>query len=165
MGKIFRDATGDIGQSTTIPEIRKMCQRPGKKRADGTPLYFTEQQHKKECDVNNIIRKYDKTGLITHVSRFEGTFGDLSGADFKEMSDRVAKARSMFEELPSNIRHEFKNDPSRLLQFMDDPGNRAKAEKLGLINKGWTEDSDGLGEHVPEGKNKMKKETPETPAA
>lgn len=164
MSKVYREQTGESYISPTSPEMRLQCQRPGKKKEDGTPLYFTEQHHKKECDVNLIIQKYDKTGLIQHISKFEGKFGDMTGLDFTTAQQQVANALSMFEELPANIKKRFKQSPAALLEFMENPANRDEAIKLGLIDHRWTEDSDGLGEHVETGKNKKKDEIEEVPA-
>lgn len=149
---------GAVG--TTTPEMREHCKRPGKQDENGKPIYFTEQAHKKECDVNNIIKKYDKNGLITHVSKFEAKFGDVSGVDFQAMQEKVANAQSMFNQLPVEIRSEFENNPAKLLKFMDNPDNRDRAIELGLINKDWTEDTDGLGEHVLENEHKLKNQKP-----
>lgn len=149
----YREATGKTYKSKTTIAMRQQCQRPGKKDEKGNILYFTEQHHKNECDVNQIIKKYDRTGLIMHVSNFEHKFGDMTGDDFKKAQDMIANAKSSFESLPSNIRKEFKNDPSELLKFMENPGNRDKAIELGLIDPGWTEATDGIGEHVKIGEN------------
>lgn len=148
MGLLYRKETGDIGSSKTSEAMRKLSQRPGRSDENGKPIYFTEQHHKDACDINNIIKKYDVSGVITHVSNIEAKFGDLTGMDFKTMSDQVANAQNMFNSLPAEIRNEFKNDPSQLLTFMENPDNRDKAIELGLINKHWTEETDGLGEHV-----------------
>lgn len=139
-------------------ELRLFHSRPGRKDENGDPIYTTEQHHKKECDINEIIKKYDAQGIITHVSRFEGRFGDMTGMDFKAMQDKVAAARSSFSALPAEIRKEFGNDPAQLLTFMEDANNRDRAIELGLINPAWTEETDGLGEHVPEGGNVNKTE-------
>lgn len=147
----------------TKKEMRDWCKRPGKMDEDGNPIYFTEQHHKKECDVNEIIRKYDKTGLISHVSRFEGQFGDLTQMDFKEAQDLIINSKRMFDELPSKIRKRFDNDPGELLKFMENPDNRQEAIELGIIQKEWTEETDGLGEHVKVGENVKKEEVPTAP--
>lgn len=138
----------------TNPSMRKYSQRPGRKLKNGKPQYTTEQSHAPQCDVNRIVAKYDKHGLITHVSRFEAKYGDLTGLEFKQAQDMILNAKETFKELPSNIRKRFNNSPEYLLTFMEDPKNRAEAIQLGLINPDWTEDSDGLGEYVPEGGNK-----------
>lgn len=132
----------------TSEEMRSFVMRPGKKLPDGKPCYYTEQGHKKECDVNEIIKKYDRTGLISHISRIEAKFGDLTGADFKTMQDKVANAMSMFEELPAHIKNRFEQSPAKLLEFMEHKENREEAIKLGLIDSRWSEEEDGLGEHV-----------------
>jgi len=70
-------------KTKTTQKMRKYSQRPGLVDSEGNIQYTTEQFHKKECDVNLIIQKYDKTGLIDHVSKFEANFGDMTGQDFK----------------------------------------------------------------------------------
>ncbi len=143
--------------------MRAWCQRPGKRDSDGNIQYTTEQAHKNQCDVNRIIEKYDKRGIITHVSKFEAKFGDLTGLDFKSMQDQVANAKSMFSNLPGEIRALFENDPANLLTFMENPDNRDEAIKLGLIDPTWTPETDGLGEHVKDGENEPIKPPEEPP--
>jgi len=146
------------------PELREFLKRPGKRDGDGNLMYVTEQSHKDMCDINKIIAKYDRTGLITHVSNFEAKFGDMTGIDFKIMQDKVASAQTMFNQLPVNIRNRFDNDAQQLLLFMDDSENRQEAIELGLIHKDWTPETDGLGEHVKKDENvkkEAKKDSPE----
>ena len=38
---------------------------------------MTQQQFQAECDVNNILAKYKRTGMLTHIQKHEGNFGDL----------------------------------------------------------------------------------------
>lgn len=132
----------------TKEQMREYCSRPGRLDEHGKPLYTTEQSHKDTCNINKIIRKYDKTGLIRHVSTIEAKFGSLSGDDFKTMVDRVMEARRMFNELPANVRKRFENDPGKLLEFMEDGANRQEAIDLGLIDQQWSEGTDGIGEHA-----------------
>lgn len=171
MSKEYRLMNGIEMDRKTSEEMKKHCQRPGKQNEDGSPLYFTEQNHKKECDINLIIDKYDKHGVIKHVSAFEGEFGDMTGLDFKKMQDKIANANSHFNNLPWEIRERFSNDPRYLLQFMEDPNNRSEAIKLGLIANTTPPDQDGLGEHVTKNKktetpkntnNKTETETPKS---
>lgn len=168
MSKQWCESTGEIGQLTTNPDMRKFCQRPGTKDSEGNNVYMTEQHHKDACDVNKIIDKYDREGVIRHVSKIEAKFGDVSGQDFKEMMDKVVSAQQHFDQLPSNLRKEFDNDPSKLIAFMDDENNRERAIELGLIDRRWTEATDGIGEYVPEGGNIQKPddipEPPKNPA-
>lgn len=161
MSKEWREKTNSEMEKVTNEDMRIHSQRPGKRNEDGTIQYFTEQAHKNECDVNKIVRKYDKNGIITHITRYEAQFGDLTGIDFKTAQDRIASAKSEFEKLPSEIRNRFKNQPHELLSFMDDPGNRQEAIKLGLIRNDWTEATDGIGEHIKDPEKERKIKDPE----
>ncbi len=114
------------------------------------PPGLTEQSHAKECDINNIIKKFNKTGLFSHTAKIEGRYGDMTGADFKTMQDIVAGVESQFNALPSEIRNRFNNDSAQMLSFYEDPANREEAIKIGLIRGDSDPNQDGLGEHVPE---------------
>lgn len=94
---------------------------------------MTEQSHQESCDIHNIMRKYKQTGVIEHVAKHGGTYGDFINAlDFKEAQDRIAEAQSMFESVPAHIRADFKNDPAAYIEFMTDPANREAIESYGL---------------------------------
>lgn len=151
----------EIKPSKTSNEMRIYSQRPGKVDLDGNILYMTEQSHKDKTDINNIIRKYHKTGIIDHASNIEAQYGDLTGQDFKSMQDLIINANKMFGELPSHIRKRFENDTYKFLEFYEDPNNRDEAIDLGLIRADWTPASDGIGpgEHIKKDENV--KETPE----
>lgn len=129
-------------------QMRKFCQRPGRKDKAGNNIYTTEQSHKNECDVNMIIRKYDKTGLITHTQEFEAKFGDMRGDDYKTMLDKVVAAREKFDGLPSHVRDRFENSPEKFLRFFEDENNREEAIKLGLIEASTDPSRDGIGTNV-----------------
>ena len=157
MSKEYREKTGSEMERFTNEDMRLHCQRPGKYDENGKPIYTTEQHHKKECDINLIIDKYDKHGVIKHITAFEAQFGDLSGMDFKEMQDKIANAKTQFNDLPWQIRERFNNNPQFLLSFMDNPDNRDEAIKLGLISNTTPPEMDGLGEHVKKTNNENPK--------
>lgn len=94
----------------------------------------TKQSFKDECDVNNILAKYQKTGLLTHYSNANPRFGDFSSVpDYRSSLDLVRKAQEYFMELPAALRGRFKNDPAVLLEFVADSRNKQEAIELGLI--------------------------------
>lgn len=104
-------------------------------------ILFTEtslaQQHfKDECDVNNILRKYETTGLVTHVANGTPFYGDFSSVfEYYDAQNILIEAQERFDALPASLRKRFDNNPALMLSFIENPDNREEAEKLGLINK------------------------------
>jgi phage internal scaffolding protein len=94
---------------------------------------LTEQNHKDETDINNIVRKYNKTGLIDHLNQFEQKYADMTGYDYQDAMNTVAAANSMFEGLPSSIRNRFENDPAKFINFVDDESNYDALAEMGLV--------------------------------
>lgn len=97
---------------------------------------LTQQDQAAACDINNILSTYMKTGVLPH-QRDEHTlqYGDLSGFDFEEAQNTVAKAKTLFEELPANVRAHFNHNPAEFLDFTTDENNEAEMYELGLMNK------------------------------
>ena len=93
----------------------------------------TKQSFKDECDINNIMAKYQRTGLIDAVSRIQPQYGDVVGFDFQFAMDQIVQAQEMFMELPSSWRKRFHNDPREFVEFVGNPENREEAVRLGLI--------------------------------
>ena len=94
---------------------------------------MTQQQFKAECDVNNILAKYKRTGMLSHIQKHEGNFGDFSSLeDYQTSLGKLMQAQQSFESLPSELRAKFENDPAQLISFLSDEKNNAEAVKLGL---------------------------------
>jgi len=94
----------------------------------------TKQSFKNECDINNIMAKYQKTGAINHVQNNQAHYGFADSVTFTESMNIVAKAQSMFNELPSSIRSKFRQDPAAFLDFVQDEANADELVELGLAN-------------------------------
>ena len=119
----------------------------------------TDPQYKDDCDANNIIRRFDKTGVITHVSKIGAQFADVSDIpDLLEGMERIEKAKQSFMEVPAKIRSRFDNDVSKFYAFASDPKNAEEMIKLGLKSAPQVSDdkpvakaevSDGQGSEVP----------------
>lgn len=92
----------------------------------------TRQSMKDECDVNRIVAKFKKTGLVNHFAKYGGQYMDCPAVDFREALEMVATAETMFKELPSDARKRFDNDPARFLEFVQNPANLPEMRKLGL---------------------------------
>lgn len=92
----------------------------------------TEQHHAQGANINTIMAKYKKTGVIP---QFVGAaYGDFSGVtDYQTALELVRQSQRQFDALPANIRRYFNDDPGQLLDFVADDANREKAIELGLI--------------------------------
>lgn len=96
---------------------------------------LTKQEFTKECDINVIIKGFEKTGVLP-VANLEGVFADVSQiGGYAEGLRLVTEARDAFMQLDPEIRERFKNDPQQLLAFIEDANNYDEAVKLGLIEK------------------------------
>ena len=100
-----------------------------------TEKSLTKQSFTKECDINTILAKYQKTGAIDHVNKHEAQYGFASSDTFTESMNIVAKGQTMFEELPSSIRTKFENNPAKFLDFVQDESNAKEMQELGLATK------------------------------
>lgn len=111
---------------------------------EGNPLETPVQQHMKdEVDINNIIKKYDRTGLITHVNQSVAQYGDFSEVnEYQESLNMVINAQNAFDELPSSIRKRFGNDPGEFFEFATNPDNHDAMVELGLANPKIVENLD-----------------------
>lgn len=92
----------------------------------------TKQAMKDECDINNILRKYEKTGMVTHVAKHGGEYGFVPAIDLMGAYETIQRAEAMFEDLPAAARKRFENSPMKFLEFVQDPANRDELVKLGL---------------------------------
>jgi hypothetical protein len=94
---------------------------------------LTEQHHKDSCDIHNILRQQEKTGVAIHSSAFNATYGTMpTGEQFHQDMNRIARAKTLFESVPSKIRNEFDNDVAKYLDFMHQDENYEKIQEMGL---------------------------------
>lgn len=101
-----------------------------KKRTKGKTV--TQQQFKDEVDVNNIVNKFDKTGVVTHLNNKTPRYGFAESLDFKEAMDTVTDASESFDDLPANVREYFNNDPQAFLEGLNDPNHQQILSELGI---------------------------------
>jgi len=98
---------------------------------------LTHQSAKDECDINRIMLKWQKTGVLTHAQNFQGQYGDFTDVpmDYHESINAVIEAEQMFGSLPAQILKKFGNDPGLFLDFVSDDDNHDELVKLGLANQ------------------------------
>ncbi len=114
-------------RSAYIPHDRVQSHAVGKS--------LTKQSFRDETEINNILAKYAKTGLVDHVNKFgSAQYGDMPNqADFHEAMNLVTSAQAMFAELPAELRKDFGNDPAKFLEFVSDPESHDEMVEMGLI--------------------------------
>ncbi len=95
----------------------------------------TKQSFIEECNINNIIAKYQKTGALAHVNRHGADYGFATSDDFATSMRIITQAQDMFDGLPSSIRNRFANDPAQFLDFVQDANNEQEMQDLGLLPK------------------------------
>lgn len=114
------------------------------KRPDGTkrirtlntdPTKRAQQHFKDQVNINNIIRRYKKTGQLPILNDRKGMYMDVTSAQgYFESLTKVAQANQAFEALPSHLRLRFNNDPGALLDFIHNPNNFEEGVKLGIFD-------------------------------
>lgn len=117
--------------STPVRSTVDFLDEEGNYLPDAEPM--TEQCHRALCDVNTILKQYDKTGLITHVNTAKAQYGDFTQVnEYQESLNLVIRAQDAFDGLPSHIRKRFGNDPGTFLEFATDPSNGDAMVEMGL---------------------------------
>ena len=94
---------------------------------------MVQQHFKDECDINRIVKKYTETGLVTHVASSPGEYGISDGTSFTEAMFLVTQAQEQFDQLPSEVRAHFNNDPADFLDAAHDDERYDEFVDLGLV--------------------------------
>ncbi|QXP08465.1 MAG: internal scaffolding protein [Arizlama microvirus] len=96
---------------------------------------LTQQQFRKECDINYIVDKARTSGLVTNLNKKTPFYGDVSKLpDYQTAQNLVILAEESFMSLDARIRERFNNDPGKMMAFLSKKENKEEAIKLGLIN-------------------------------
>jgi len=94
----------------------------------------TKQSDLKDCDINLIMRRFEKTGVLPELIAKDGRFGDFSAVpDYQEALNIVKLAEEQFQALDVTLRNRFANQPSNFLAFVSDSKNIDELEKMGLL--------------------------------
>lgn len=81
------------------------------------------QEQKESTDINNILKRFDKTGLIDHVNQNEAQYGEFAQYDLHHHMNTVAKIQSTFNELPATVKKQFNNSPQEWIEHLANPQN------------------------------------------
>ena len=98
-----------------------------------TPVYDdgrTKQEFADECDVNKILKRAQKTGMLSHYDVHKSAYADYDEFDFLQAQLKLTRGVEIFEALPSEVRREFGNDPGAFFSFVNDPANEMDLKDL-----------------------------------
>jgi len=115
----------------------------------------TKQAPKDECDINNILLRYKRSGLVSHLAKGVPTYMDVSEVgDYKGAMDHLRATEKFFAGLPAKIRERFDNDPVAFLDYASEVPEADLKVELGDIAKVVLEkqkpappEGEGAGEH------------------
>lgn len=109
-----------------VPRKQYFCEGPS----------MTKQSEAAACDINLIMKRYEKSGVISHLNRYQGSYEDVSsGISYQEARNQVIRADAAFMSLPAHIRTRFMNDPGKFLEAVSDPSRHAELVELGILPK------------------------------
>lgn len=90
---------------------------------------MTRQSEADACDVNRIMARYVKTGVLPQGSG-AGFYADVTEAgDFMVMQEKVAQVCKAFSLLDAPVRQRFENDPALWLDYLGSPEGQAEVSK------------------------------------
>jgi len=93
---------------------------------------LTQQQFKEESDINTIVDRFMKSGVLPNPINMP-QFVDYEGIfDFQSAMNTVRQADENFMRLDAKVRARFNNSPQEFLTFFSDPDNAGEAIRLGL---------------------------------
>jgi phage internal scaffolding protein len=93
---------------------------------------LTQQQFKEEADINTIVDRFMKSGVLPNAVNmpqyvdYEGVF------DFQSAMNAVRQADENFMRMDAKVRARFNNSPQEFLEFFANPENTEEAIRLGL---------------------------------
>lgn len=120
------------GNDPSVP-VRKLFPLPTR----------TKQSFTEECNINNIMARFEKTKVVEHLNQNQGNYGDFTNVtDYHTSLNAVIAAQTSFNSLPAQLRATFQNDPGKFYDFVNNPENIDEMRKMGLLPK------DNSGEQV-----------------
>jgi len=138
-----------------IPKFKTAYQKHQRYPTVLDPKSLTHQSMAPECDINTIMKKYERTGVLEHRNRFQGVYADFSNVpeSYHESMNAVIAAEEMFSTLPARVRRRFHNDPGAFIDFATNPENAPELVSLGLATSRETQgSSEDVIEPLPKSK-------------
>lgn len=97
---------------------------------------MTVQSDKNQANINSIVRRIEKGGMLHNLNSGTPFYGDVSEyAGLQDAIIKVQNANEMFMDMSPEIRKRFNNNPVELVDFLRDEKNTQEAIDLGMVIK------------------------------
>lgn len=95
---------------------------------------LTRQEFAEECDINSLMAKYEKTGILpVNMNMSVPAYLDVSDVpDLRASMDTLNAATAAFMSLPAAVRKEFDNDAMKFVDFAGQAENLERMRSWGL---------------------------------
>lgn len=96
---------------------------------------MTRQEFAAETDINVLLERYEKTGVLNHYSRRDPLYLDLTEqpiGDLRSALHTLDEATAAFMTLPASVRREFDQDPVKFMEYAGDRSNLEQMREWGL---------------------------------
>lgn len=121
------------GVNTNADNLRSVYVMHKRVQLDASEGGKTRQEFADECDINVLLARYEKHGVLNHFNAGRPEYFDASNVpDLQSALDIVAKAEQAFMTLPAKVRAEFENDPVRFVAYAEDPANLERMREWNL---------------------------------
>ncbi len=118
------------------------------------PVYLdgrTKQAFAGECDINKMLFRAQKAGSLSHLQKYETSYGDFADYDFQTAQLMLTRGREVFDALPSELRKEFDQSPAAFFDYVNDPANQDDlAKKLPALAMPGRQNIDASGKTAPD---------------
>lgn len=95
----------------------------------------TDGSQAAELDVNQIVRRAQKSGILPGANE-ERVYADVSSSqDYHSAMNLILSANAQFMALDAEVRARFDNDPAKFIDFMNNPNNAEEMVALGLAER------------------------------
>jgi hypothetical protein len=95
--------------------------------------HLTSQEQKDECNINRILDSKKHGMSLGHLANYGGQYGDFSNfneRNFEDMQNTMARAKTIFNDLPAELRKEFDNNVGAFFGFVNNPENKDRLQEL-----------------------------------
>lgn len=84
------------------------------------------------------MSRFQKTGIIDHLNTSEPHYGFAPSETYMEALDLIQNGEKSFNNLPSEMRQKFGNNPAEFLAFIENQDNLPEMASMGLLSESGT---------------------------